>query len=317
VDVTAWTCLPEKTEAGTNPPIGRPIANTRIYILDGHGSPVPVGVAGELHIGGVQVARGYLNRAELTAERFVSDPFSSESGGRMYRTGDLGRWLPDGNIEFLGRNDFQVKIRGFRIELGEIEARLGEVEGVREAVVLAREDTPGDKRLVAYYTPADDGELSVEWLRSQLSAALPEYMVPAAYVRLESLPLTPNGKLDRKALPAPETDAYAARSYEAPQGETEMALAAIWAEVLRVEQVGRHDNFFELGGHSLLAITLIERMRRIGLGVDVRSLFTTPTLAELGASVGLQAEVVVVPPNRIPEIGKSNNNRSKVLELRI
>jgi amino acid adenylation domain-containing protein len=283
-------------------PIGKPIANTRIYILDGHGEPVPVGVGGELYIGGAGVARGYLNRPELTAERFLRDPFVEDGEGRMYRTGDLGRWLADGNIEFLGRNDFQVKIRGFRIELGEIEARLTEHEGVREAVVIAREDTAGDKRLVAYYTRinADNPDMGAEVLRAHLSQKLPEYMVPAAYVRLEVMPLTANGKLDRKALPAPEGDAYATRGYEAPVGDTEAAVAEIWAEVLKLERVGRHDNFFELGGHSLLVVTVIERMRRIGLQVDVRALFTTPTVAELAATVGPQETVVEVPPNRIP-----------------
>ena len=218
-------------------PIGKPIANTQVYILDEYRQPVPVGVGGELYIGGAGVARGYLNRPELTAERFLADPFASEPDARMYKTGDLGRWLPDGNIEFLGRNDFQVKIRGFRIELGEIEARLMEHPGVREAVVITREDIPGDKRLVAYYTNYGCSEqvktiLGAEQLRAHLSAILPEYMVPAAYVGLESLPLTPNGKLDRKALPAPDGEAYAAHLYEPPQGETETALAAIWAELL-------------------------------------------------------------------------------------
>ena len=283
-------------------PIGRPIANTRIYILDAYGEPVPVGVAGELYIGGVGVARGYLNRPDLTAERFVEDPFVAESGGRMYRTGDLGRWLPDGNIEFVGRDDFQVKIRGFRIELGEIEARLREHAGVREAVVVAGEDGDGGKRLVAYYTTLDEREEGVgaEPLRSHLSACLPEYMVPAAYVRLEAMPLTPNGKLDRKALPAPDADAYSKRIYEAPQGEIETRLAEIWAEVLKQDKIGRHDNFFELGGHSLLAVTLIERMRRNGLKVDVRTLFAIPTLAALAASVDTGTSAVQVPPNLIP-----------------
>ena len=289
-------------------PIGRPIANTRIYILDGQGGPVPVGVTGELYIGGAGVARGYLNRPELTAEKFVKDRFVDEPGARMYRTGDLGRWLKDGNIEFVGRNDHQVKIRGFRIELGEIEARLAEHPGVREAVVIAREDTPGDKRLVAYYTAAvpgggEEGEregtvIGSEQLRSHLSTRLPEYMVPAAYVRLEALPLTPNGKLDRKGLPAPEADAYATRGYEAPQGEIEEKLAEIWAEVLKLERVGRQDNFFELGGHSLLAVSLIERMRRNGFAVDVRTLFSTPTVADLSPTVS-GAAAVKVPPNRI------------------
>jgi amino acid adenylation domain-containing protein len=291
-------------ERGTVP-IGRPIANARIYILDAHGEPVPVGVTGELYIGGDGVARGYLNRPELTAEKFLKDPFTDDANGRMYRTGDLGRWLADGNIEFLGRNDFQVKIRGYRIELGEIEARLSEQEGVREAAVLVREDTPGDKRLVAYYTTSlNEGSEAnapgAEQLRAYLSASLPEYMVPAAYVRLESLPLTPNGKLDRKALPAPEGDAYGVRQYEAPQGANEELLAGIWAELLKLDQVGRHDNFFELGGHSLLAVTLSERMRRNGFAVDVQAVFATTTLAELATTIGGDASRVEAPPNLIP-----------------
>ena len=183
----------------------------------------------------------------------------------MYRTGDLGRWLADGNIEFLGRNDFQVKIRGFRIELGEIEARLMEHAGGARSGGGRPRGYAGDKRLVAYYTAAaEEHAMDAEAVALASAAALPEYMVPAAYVRLEALPLTPNGKLDRKALPAPEADAYATRGYEPPQGEIEDELAAIWAEVLKLERVGRHDNFFELGGHSLLAVTLIERMRRSG-----------------------------------------------------
>ena len=264
-----------------------------------------MGVGGELYIGGAGVARGYLNRPELTAERFLRDPFATEAGARMYKTGDLGRWLADGNIEFLGRNDLQVKIRGYRIELGEIEAVLAQHAAVRDAVVVAREDPGGDKRLVAYYTCAEAGEQNerawgAEQLRAHILAKLPEYMVPAAYVRLESLPLTPNGKLDRKALPAPEADAYVVRGYEAPEGEIETILAGIWAEVLKLERVGRHDNFFELGGHSLLAVTLVERIRRMGLPVDVKALFATPTLAELAAAVDSQPSLLEVPPNRIP-----------------
>jgi aryl carrier-like protein len=248
-----------------------------------------VGVAGELYIGGAGVARGYLNRPELSAERFLNDPFSTAADARMYRTGDLARYLPDGNIEYLGRNDFQVKIRGFRIELGEIEARLAELPGIREAVVLARDDGPGDKRLIAYYVPDSSvpdssvHNLHADHLRSQLAKRLPEYMVPAAYVLMDVLPLTPNGKLDRRALPAPDANAYTVRSYEEPQGDTEVLLAQIFAEVLKLDRVGRHDNFFELGGHSLLAVQLIERMRRSGVPVDVRTLFTTPTLADLAA----------------------------------
>src|SRR5205814_8762975 len=256
------------TDKGSISPIGRPIANTRIYILDSSREPVPVGVGGEIHIGEAGVARGYLNRPELTAEKFVKDRFVADEKARMYKTGDLGRWLADGNIEFLGRNDDQVKIRGFRIELGEIEATLASHAGVREAVVVAREDEPGEKRLVAYYTSSREQATGAEELRSHLSSKLPEHMVPAAYVRLESLPLTANWKLDRKALPAPEGEAYAVREYEAPRGETEQKLAEIWAELLKVERVGRHDNFFELGGHSLLAVRMVSRLRQ-ALSVEV------------------------------------------------
>ena len=295
VDVTAWTCVAGDDRASI--PIGRPIANTRLYILDERMQPVPVGVSGELYIGGVQVARGYLNQPELTAQRFIEDPFVA--GGRLYKTGDLGRRLADGNIEYLGRNDFQVKIRGFRSEQGEIEAKLARVEGVREVVVMARAqpDEPGEKRLVAYYT----GEsLSAEQLREHATGSLPQYMVPAAFVHLESMPLTPNGKLDRKALPAPQGDAYASREYEAPQGEIEPVLARLWCEVLKLERVGRHDNFFELGGHSLLIVSLIERMRQEGLYTDVQTLFTAPTLAAMAAQSGTHHDEVKVPPNLIP-----------------
>ncbi|KTT64436.1 AMP-binding enzyme, partial [Sphingomonas sanguinis] len=264
IDTTHWTC--PAGFGGITAPIGRPIANARVYLLDGHGEPVPLGATGEIYIGGAGVARGYLNRAELTAERFVPSPFVE--GDRLYRTGDLARYLPDGNIEFLGRNDHQVKIRGFRIELGEIEARLAEHADVGEAVVVAREDEAGDKRLVAYVVAAGDAAAATAperaaVLRAHLGALLPDYMVPAAYVALEALPLTPNGKLDRKALPAPEGDAFTRQAYEAPQGPVEEALAAIWSELLGVEQVSRHDNFFELGGHSLLAIRLLSRVRQL------------------------------------------------------
>jgi aryl carrier-like protein len=269
-----------------------------------------------LYIGGAGVARGYLSRPELTAERFVRDPFTAEAGARMYRTGDLGRRLADGNIEFLGRNDFQVKIRGFRIELGEIEARLSEYEGVQEAVVLAREDTPGDKRLVAYYTAREQNSVGAQELRAHVATKLPEYMVPAAYVKLESLPLTPNGKLNRKALPAPEGDAYVMRQYEAPQGTTEELLAGIWAKLLHLDRVGRNDNFFELGGHSLMAVTLVERLAQAGLKADVRALFTTPTLAELAASFDTNAPAVETPANRIPSPQKPTSS-SSIVELSI
>ncbi len=280
-------------------PIGKPVGNTRLYVLDSQGQPVPLGVPGELYIGGQGVAKGYLNRAELSATQFIVDPFSERVDALMYRTGDLVRWRADGNLEYLGRNDDQVKIRGFRVELGEIEARLAEHADVREAVVLCRQDAPGDKRLVAYVTAQQsEPALDIEHLRNHLQGTLPDYMVPAAYVQLDALPLTANGKLDRKALPAPDAQSLISRGYEAPQGEVETLLAAIWADVLTVEQVGRHDHFFELGGHSLLAVMLIERMRQVGLSADVRALFSQPTLAALAAAVGSGREIHV-PANGI------------------
>ncbi|TFY88194.1 non-ribosomal peptide synthetase [Pseudomonas nabeulensis] len=283
VDVTAWDCAGPVTPDNT--PIGKPIANTRMYLLDAQLQPVPLGVVGELFIGGVQVARGYLNRPELTAERFLKDPFTE---GRLYRTGDVGRYLPDGNIEYLGRNDDQVKLRGLRIELGEIQARLTELAQVQEAAVIAR-----DQRLVAYYTGVPS---ATDTLRAHLLQHLPEFMVPATFVHLDALPLSPNGKLDRKALPTP--DAVGGRDYVAPQGDTEIALASLWAELLNVERVGRHDNFFELGGHSLLAVSLMGRMRDMGLSADVKVLFAQPTLAALASALGGGREVAV-PANRI------------------
>jgi acyl carrier protein len=249
-------------------------------------------VVGEIYIGGAGVARGYLNREELTAERFVKDPFSANPDARMYRTGDLGRWRADGNIEYLGRNDSQVKIRGFRIELGEIEARLQEHRDIREAVVVAREDQAGEKRLVAYYVAQEamaheaGSQLNVSELRTHLQQRLPEHMVPAAYVQLEQMPLTPNGKLDRKALPAPEGDAYARREYEAPQGEVEEAIAQIWQELLRVDQIGRNDNFFELGGQSLLAMQLMLRLRsRFGIEMELALIFRGASVREFAERI--------------------------------
>ncbi|MGH8772610.1 MAG: amino acid adenylation domain-containing protein, partial [Burkholderiales bacterium] len=228
------------------PSIGRPITNTQAYLLDHQLRPVPIGVPGELYIGGAGLARGYLQRPELTPERFIPHPFSEIPGARLYKTGDLARYRPDGNIEFLGRLDHQVKVRGFRIELGEIEAVLGGHPGVQEACVVVREDHPGEKRLVAYVV-AQEGGVEPEGLRGYLRTKLPEHMVPAAFVRLPVLPLTPNGKVDRKALPAPEGRGVA-EGYVPPCMPTEELLAGIWAEVLRQERVGRHDNFFALGG---------------------------------------------------------------------
>ncbi|MGZ8906693.1 MAG: non-ribosomal peptide synthetase, partial [Methylobacter sp.] len=277
VDVTAWRCRND-----ANPgivPIGHAIANTAIYILDPWLEPVPLGVSGEIYIGGIAVGRGYLNRPELTGERFVPDPFRKSA--RMYKTGDLGRRLADGAIDYLGRNDFQVKIRGFRIELGEIESRLSASAGGRESVVIAREDGHGDKRLVAYLTQGSGSELSIAGLRADLASTLPDYMLPGAFVVLPALPLTANGKLDRGALPTPDADAVISHSYEAPQGPIETALARIWQELLELERVGRNDHFFELGGHSLMALSLVECLRQEGWALEARAVFANPVLCSL------------------------------------
>jgi amino acid adenylation domain-containing protein len=273
---------------GDQVPIGRPIANTQVYVLNSQLNPVPIGVRGEIYVGGAGVARGYLNRPELTAERFIADPFNVAPGQRLYKTGDLGRWRADGSVEYLGRNDHQVKIRGFRIELGEIEAQLARYERVKEVVVVAREDIPGEKRLVAYVVPQEgvDGELSVEDIRGYLRSLLPEYMVPSAIVALDHLPLTSNGKLDRRALPLPPLEAFSSRQYEAPQGEVEEVLAAIWQELLGVQRVGRHDNFFELGGHSLHAVKLIVLAEaRLGVTLRAIAIFEFPTVKDMSEAV--------------------------------
>ncbi|MBE8597834.1 non-ribosomal peptide synthase/polyketide synthase [Xenorhabdus sp. BG5] len=294
------TLYPCDHQEDSPPPIGRPIANTRIYILDAQAQPVPQGVTGEIYIAGNGVAREYLNRPELTAERFLADPFSQDSGARMYKTGDLGRWRSDGNIEYLGRNDFQIKLRGFRIEPGEIEIRLTEHSAVREAVVISLGDEY-DKRLVAYVVAEENDELANN-LRTHLSTVLPDYMIPAAFVRLDTFPLTPNGKLDRQALPAPDEKAFARQTYEAPQGEIEIALATIWQELLGVEQISRDDNFFALGGHSLLAVQMVEHLRHQGIMLSVRDLFQSPELSKLARTLAEkwgQYRIVTTPPNVI------------------
>ncbi|MBY8610300.1 amino acid adenylation domain-containing protein, partial [Burkholderia arboris] len=301
VVATSGELVPSSGEAVHS--IGKPIANTRIYLLDESQSPVPLGAVGEMYVGGAGVARGYLNRPELTEQRFLADPFARAAGepdARMYRTGDLARYLPDGNIVFLGRNDDQVKIRGFRIEPGEIEAQLALHDAVREAIVLARPDAAGNARLLAYVTLDDAAPRAerIRQLREHLAARLPDYMVPAAFIVLDALPLTTNGKLDRRALPEPDDDAFVQAQYEAPQGETERTVAALWSDLLGVERVGRHDNFFALGGHSLIAVQLIERLRQIGLTLAIRDLFEQPALAALSATLG-QSREVVVPENRL------------------
>jgi len=311
VDVTAWAYKPDPALKGI--PIGKPIANTQVYILDEQKQLVPVGAPGELYIGGVGVARGYLNRPELTAERFLADPFSVEAGARMYRSGDLCRWLPDGNIEYLGRNDFQVKIRGFRIELGEVEARLGELASVREVTVIAREDIPGDKRLVAYMVAAAGSEIRDGDLRDALSRNLPDYMVPSSFVLLERMPVTANGKLDRTALPAPTAqnqirrgiiprlrpaiveippeqavDIQASandsreRTYVPPSDVLEVQLIEIWEEILRVDRIGIRDDFFQLGGHSLLAARMFARVgEKLEKNLPLATMFHAPTIEKL------------------------------------
>jgi amino acid adenylation domain-containing protein len=278
-------------------PIGRPLANTRIYILDASGQLVPPGVAGEIHIGGVQVARGYLNRPALTAERFVETAF-----GRLYKTGDLGRWRGNGDIDYLGRNDFQVKIRGFRIEPGEIETRLAACDGVREALVLAREDVPGDKRLVAYVALKDGASVTPASLRAQLAVGLAEHMMPSAFVFVDAFPLTPNGKIDRKALPPPDGAAVVARQYEAPEGEIEFEIARIWQVLLGIERVGRHDHFFELGGYSLLATQFVARFQdAMGIDVPLMKVFQVPTLAALADDI-VMAELKKFDPVDVADV---------------
>ena len=297
--VTAYTLSGASAAWGDLPPIGPPIDNCRIYLLDARRRPVPLGVTGEIWIGGVQVARGYLQRPTLTEERFCADPFvdgpagSAAEGqrgligdGRMYRTGDLGRWRDDGSVEYLGRNDFQVKIRGYRVELGEIETQLARLPDVREAAVIAREDVPGDRRLIAYVVAQPGAAIDPAFARAQLAATLPEHMLPTAFVALDALPLTPNGKLDRKALPVPDDQAFLHRAYKPTTGEIEDTLAQIWSELLGVERVGRDDHFFELGGHSLLAVRVVSQLReRLGIELPLAALFTHPQLADLAHDV--------------------------------
>ena len=279
IAATFFTC--EHNSDRPSVPIGRPIANTQIYILDRHLHPVPIGVPGELHIGGVGLARGYLNRPELTAERFIPNPFSDDPDARLYKTGDLARYLPDGNIEFLGRFDDQVKIRGFRIELGEIETALNEHPDIKACAVLARDDTPGDRRLVAYIVPDENALAASADLRDFLRRKLPDYMLPSAFIVLAQLPLTPSGKLDRRALPAPDYSG-SENAYVAPRTPTEEKLAEIFAAMLKLDRIGIHDNFFDLGGHSLLATQVISRVRKtFELDILLRALFELPTVAEL------------------------------------
>ena len=276
------------------PPIGRPIANTRIHLLDRlerHATPVPAIVLGELTIGGVALARGYAGRPELTAERFVPDPFSDVPGERLYRTGDLARWRPDGVIEFLGRIDHQVKIRGVRIEPAEIEAALVRHPAVREAVVLARSEG-GEAQLAAWVVAPPEEAPDGRELREMLKTTLPDYMIPSAFVVLEALPLTAHGKVDRRALPSPEAPRSEPESFVAPRSAVEERLASIWSEVLGVERVGVRDDFFLLGGHSLSAARILSRVRDVlGVGLSLSVVFEQPTIEGMAAAVsGLAPE---------------------------
>jgi hypothetical protein len=281
-ETTIWSTTQVVEGAPETIPIGTPIANTELYILDRYLQPVPVGVAGELLIGGAGVVRGYHRRPELSQERFIPDPFSGRPGARLYRTGDLARWRADGAVEFLGRLDHQVKIRGYRIELGEIEAELARHPGIQECVVIAREDVPGDPRLVAYTVPKDEAP-AVEELRELLRETLPEFMVPSAFVSLSALPQTPNGKIDRKALPAPdEQKARVRREYVAPASGLEETIAAVWREVLQLDSLGSEDNFFDLGGHSLLVVQVHRALReRSPRPLSLTDLYRFPTIRSL------------------------------------
>jgi surfactin family lipopeptide synthetase C len=267
-------------------PIGSAIANTQIYLLDSHLQPVPVGVPGELYIGGAGLARGYLNRADITAEKFIPHPFSREAGARLYKTGDKARYLSDGNVEFLDRLDRQIKIRGFRVELGEIESVLSQIPEVKDCVVIDREDVPAQKRLVAYLVSSSQ-QLAIAQLRSFLKQQLPDYTIPSAFVQLEALPLTSNGKIDRRALPVPDPTRHELKeSFIAPRSPFEEAIADIWCQVLHIERVGIHDNFFDLGGHSLIATQLVSRLRdAFEVELPLRSIFESPTIAELAIAI--------------------------------
>jgi len=293
-ETTVWSAAYKVRRAKDPMPIGRPIDNTQLYLLDANLQPVPMGVPGELYIGGVGLAHGYLNRPGLTGAAFIPNPFSDEPGARLYKTGDLVRYLPDGDIEFLGRIDRQVKIRGFRIELGEIEAHLSQYPAVREAVVLAREGEPGDplplgtdKRLVGYVVAKAGQKPTVSGMHHFLREKLPDYMVPSAFVTLDALPLTPSGKIDRRALPAPDsTRPELEGAFVAPETPTEKEMARIWTQVLGLEQIGIHDNFFELGGHSLLATQVASRVRAtFQIEIPLYYIFETPTVAGLAKSI--------------------------------
>jgi amino acid adenylation domain-containing protein len=281
--VTAFTFSEEPDAWPVYPPIGKPIAQTQIYILDSHLQPVPIGIPGELYIGGVSLAKGYFNRPELTKQKFIPNPFSDEVGARLYKTGDKARYLPDGNIEFIGRIDDQVKIRGFRVEFGEIEAALNKHPQIGQAIVTVKTETAGEKSLIAYIVLLQEQAVTTLELRQFLQNQLPDYMIPAAFVRLDTLPLNHNGKVDRHALPEPDENSYALnKTFVPPRTPAEELLTKIWVELLGIEKIGIYDNFFNLGGHSLLATQMVSRIRQIFyLELPLRALFENSTVAEL------------------------------------
>jgi amino acid adenylation domain-containing protein len=298
-EATVYATLHEWSDAAPRWSLGRAVPNTKVYLLDGRDEPVPFGVAGEICVAGVGVGRGYLGQPELTAARFVRDPFAT-SPARMYRTGDLGRLLPNGDVEYLGRLDHQVKVRGYRIELGEIESLLASAPGVSACAVLVREDVAGDKRIVAYVV----GDAAPAALGERLAAKLPSYMVPSAFVALAELPLTANGKVDRRALPRPERAALAT-AFTPPENETQELLARIWRDVLGAPRVGVDDSFFELGGHSLLATQVMARVRQaLGVEVPLRALFEAPTIRGLERAIGHASRAHGSPIVRVPRDGR-------------
>jgi amino acid adenylation domain-containing protein len=288
-ETTIWSTTFEVPREPADVSLGTPIANTTLYVLDESLEPVPVGVAGELYIGGLGVARGYLRRDELTRERFLPDPFAPTPGARMYKTGDLVRLRNDGSLAFLGRNDFQVKIRGFRVELGEIENALRSLAHAKHAVVVAHNDGKGDARLVAYYVPTEKTPGDLRSLREALQAELPEYMLPSVAVPLSELPLTGSGKVDRNRLPKPESTVSAATAFVAPSSELEQKLAECWKRVLKVDRVGIDDNFFDLGGHSLLMMRLASEItQHCGVSVNIPDLFQAPNIRSLARKLTAQ-----------------------------
>jgi acyl carrier protein len=294
-EVSVCATMSEDLDSASNLSIGRPISNAQVYVLDRHMQPVPVGITGELYVGGSGLARGYLNQPGLTAERFVPDPFGAAPGGRLYRTGDLARFQADGSISFIGRNDHQVKVRGFRVELGEIHAALISHQAITDCAVLAREDALGQQQIVAYLVFNQQDSSPIAELREHLRRQLPDYMIPSAFVRLDKLPLTPNGKLDRKALPAPGSSREAVSTgFAAPATEMERRVAQLWCAVLGLERVGLQDNFFEVGGHSLRLVQVQGRLREeLGREVAVVDLFRYPTVGLLAGYLESSVEKAV------------------------